>query len=358
MKIKYFIYAAIILVVGYLVYNRIYGSATPTAGPQQARPGAGAGNPTLSVNGIIVTPQEFTERIFITGNIVANEQVDLKPESSGKITQIYFREGSNVSRGQLLVKINDNELQAQLAKAKNRQQLAEQQEFRQRQLLQREAVSQQDYDVVLAELNSLKTETQLIQAQIQKTEIRAPFSGTIGLRSVSVGDYVTPSSTISKLVNINPAKIEFSIPERYSSLIQNNTKITFTVVGTERTFEGTVFAIEPKIDQTTRTIQLKAISPNSNGLLLPGAFARIELSLGKVNDALMVPTQAIIPEATGQKVFIVRNGKAQSVAVEIGTRTESQIQITKGISANDTVITSGILQLRPGIGVQINNLKL
>lgn len=355
MKIKYYIYAAILIVVGYLVYSRIFNSSTPSAGPQQARPGGGV--PTISVNGIIVTPQEFTERIFITGNIVANEQVDLRPETSGKITQIYFREGSNVSQGQLLIKINDSELQAQLAKAKNRQQLAEQQEFRQRQLLQKEAVSQQDYDVVLAELNSLKTETQLIQAQLQKTEIRAPFSGTIGLRAVSVGDYVTPNSIISKLVSINPAKIEFSIPERYSSLIQNNTKIIFTVVGTDKTFEGTVFAIEPKIDQTTRTIQLKAISPNSNGLLLPGAFARIELSLNKIQNALMVPTQAIIPEATGQKVFIVKDGKALPVTVEIGTRTESQIQITKGINANDTVITTGILQLRPGIGVQINNLK-
>ncbi|NIR50345.1 efflux RND transporter periplasmic adaptor subunit [candidate division KSB1 bacterium] len=312
------------------------------------------GNAALPVSVHIIKPERLKNRILTTGTVLANEEVELKSEISGRITEIRLDEGSRVRGGQLLVKINDAELRAQLLKAQYQKKLAEDKERRGRKQLEIEAISQEDYDVILNELNTVKAEIQLIKAQIDKTEIRAPFDGVVGLRHVSKGSYISSDTKIANLLDINPVKIDFSIPERYVNLVEEGDRIVFKVQGYDEEFEGEVYALEPRIDPATRTLQLRAFYPNKENKILPGAFADVRLVLDEIENALMIPTEALVPELKGQKVFLLKNGQAMPRQVEIGLRTEKNIQITEGLAAGDTVITSGILQLRPGDQVTVS----
>jgi len=313
----------------------------------------GGGMPPARVDGIIVKTTSFDNDLTVSGSIEANEQVQVRSEVAGLVRSISFKEGSNVGRGQVLVKIDDRELQAQLAQALTRQNLAAQTENRARQLLAKEAISQEEYDVALAELRQLRSQTQLIRAQISRTVVRAPFSGRIGLRSISAGEYVTPSTTIANLVNINPIKISFTVPEKYSGQIKNGSPISFSVAGSTRKYSGNVYAIEPGIQASTRTLQLRAKAPNPEGTLLPGSFVSVDLQLSTINDAILVPTQAVIPVQKGKKVFVADNGKAKEVMVETSTRTASDILVISGLKAGDTVLTTGMMSLKPEAPVKV-----
>lgn len=320
------------------------------SGPEN--PGTRSDN-RIAVNAHVVKTEQLDDRIFTSGTLLANDEVELRSELTGKAIKIYFEEGSRVAAGHLLVKINDAELQAQLQREKYRQELGMQREERQRQLLKGNLVSQETYDVALNELNTIKAGIELINAQIEKTEIRAPFAGQIGLKYVSDGSYITPSTRIATLQSTNPVKVDFSIPEKYAGEIRRGAKVTFGIQGLKSTYQGTVYAIEPRIDQVTRTVQIRATSPNPNGELIPGAFAEVELVLRTIPAALTLPAQALIPELSGHKIFLYRGGVVESRAIEIGIRTSSTVQITKGVQPGDTVLTSGILQVRPGSPVNI-----
>lgn len=311
----------------------------------------------LSVDAVKIQPARVQDKIFSTGSILANEEVELRSEVSGKITDIYLEEGKMVDENQLLIKINDSELQAQLQRARYRLNLATERERRQQQLLEKGGISQEDYDATLNEVNVLKSEVQLIQAQIDKTEIRAPFRGRVGLKYVSDGSYISPTTRIASLQNINPVKLDFSVPERYVSRVRVGDEITFTVQGTERVFDGEIYAIEPKIDSQTRTLQLRALSDNDEGLLVPGAFADIQLILETIEDALMIPTISLIPELQGQKVFLYSNGSVEERRVQTGLRTADRVRIMDGIQPGDTVLTTGLLQVRQGMPVRINEIQ-
>ncbi len=312
----------------------------------------------LPIKAHILNFQRLANKVLTTGTVMANEEVELKSEVSGKIIKILFREGSYVKEGDLLVKINDSELQAQLTREKYNLKLLEDKEYRQRKLLEKEAISKEDYDDALNNLNVSKAQVELIEAQIEKTEIKAPFNGLVGLKNVSVGSFVTSSTVIATLQNINPIKIEFSVPEKYSSEVKVGDEINFTVTGNEQNYVAKIYAIEPKIDPVTRTLKMRAkYTSNTQGDILPGAFADVELILNDIKDALMIPSYALVPELKGQKVFVYKNGKAVSVDVETGIRTDNNIQITKGLNDKDTVITSGILQLRPGAPVTVSEFN-
>jgi len=311
----------------------------------------------LSVKAHVIKAERLSNNVIISGTILANEEVELKNEVPGKITNILFKEGSNVKKGDLLVKINDAELRAQLDRAKYNLKLLEDREYRQRVLLEREAISQEDYDVSLNELNVVKADIDLVKAQIDKTEIKAPFDGVIGLKNVSEGSFVNTTTVIATLQNINPLKIDFSIPEKYSGMVKVGDPVKFKIVGTDKVYTGKVYAIEPKIDPLTRTLKMRALYSNPARNILPGSFADVELVLNEIDDALMVPTHSIVPELKGQKVFLFKNGNAVPRNVEIGIRTDTTVQVTKGLSENDTLITSGILQIRPGMPVVISEFK-
>ncbi len=312
---------------------------------------------TVTVKAHIVNYETLNNRVFATGTILANEEVELRSEVSGKITQILFKEGSFVNKGDLLVKINDADLQAQLRRAETKVKLSRDKEFRQRQLREGNLISQEEYDNTVSELNVNIADYELIKAQIDKTEIRAPFSGIIGLRSVSEGSFVTTSNVIARLQNLSTLKIDFSIPERYSSVVNVGDELEFKISGSSNLYKAKVYAIEPKIDPTTRTLQIRAICSAYNRELVAGAFANVELKLKEINNAILIPTVSIVPEMKGQRVYIVKNGVVVPQPVEIGIRGETRVQVLSGLSVGDTVITSGILLLRPGLKVKISEFN-
>ena len=307
----------------------------------------------LRVKAHRVVPAELTERLATTGTVRANEEVDVVSEISGKISAIHFEEGSRVSAGQLLLKIDDSELLAERQRAVYRVELAERDEARQKQLLEDGVISREAYDVALGELNVLRAELQLIEAQLVKTEIRAPFDGVIGLRWVSPGSYLSSQTRIASLNDLDPVKLDFTVPEKYSALMKVGDEISFAVEGFERTFPGRIYAIEPSIDASTRSLRVRARCPNPDGALVPGAFANVDLVVRSVSDALTVPSIAVIPELGGKKVFVYEDGAAQPRQVETGIRSDTAVQITSGLVEGDLVIISGLLQLQPGLAVGI-----
>ncbi len=328
----------------------------PTPSSEASGAPAPAGVRPLAVDGLVVAAERLSDRMFTTGSIRANEEIEVHSEISGKITSIHFQEGGGVRAGDLLVKINDSELQAQLRKADYRVTLASDREIRQKQLYEKGGISLEEYEATLNELNVLRADVELIQAQIAKSEIRAPFDGIVGLRQVSEGSYISPATAITTLQDVDPVKIDFSIPERYAQRVAVGARIEFRVEGVVESLVGTVYALEPRIEASTRTLLLRARSPNPGRRLLPGAFADIVLVFDEIEDAIAVPAIAIIPELGGKKVFVLENGKASPRIVETGIRTEDRVQILSGLAPYDTLLVSGVQLLRPGLPVQVQVL--
>jgi len=319
--------------------------------------GAQRGPGVLPIEALVITTTKLDNVVVVTGSVQANESLELKSETAGKITHIYFAEGKAVKKGDLLVMVNDEEIRAQLEKQKFNRKLNQDIEFRQRKLLEKDAISREEYDNALNKLNTTKSDIAVLEAQLEKTKIRAPFDGVIGLRYVSEGALISTATPIANLYNISPAKIEFAIPGRYSTQVRSKQKIKFTVESDTSTFEGEVYAIEPQIDANTRTIKIRALADNTGGLLIPGQFVRVELILGSTANAILVPTEAVIPELNGHKVFVVEKGRAKEVIVQTGVRDNLTLEIVSGLNPQDTLITTGILQLRAGLEVQITKLR-
>lgn len=310
----------------------------------------------LPVEAIVVKPYTFNKKLVVTGSIIANESIEVKSEVSGKIQQIFFTEGQAVQKGSLLIKIDDAELRAQLEKQKFNKKLNEDNEFRQRKLLEKEAISQEEYDNALNRMNTTASDIQVLEAQLAKTTIVAPFNGFIGFRYVSEGAYISPSLVMATLYNLNPAKIEFSIPAKHASKVSVRSKIFFTIESDTNRYAGEVYAVEPQIDASTRTLKMRALTPNPRGKMMPGQFVTIQLVLEQLKNSIMVPTEAVIPEQDGNKVYIVEMGKAKEKKVTAGERTERTLEILDGLKMGDTVLTTGILQLRPGIPVKVTRV--
>lgn len=329
---------------------------TKMKGQNNAQAPIRQGQQKLNAVGYIIVPTHMSELINSIGTLRPDEEVDLSFETSGKIVSIKFTEGTRVKKGDLLAKINDKPLQAQLEKLLAEQKLSKAKEFRQRSLLDRDAISKESYDLIVTELQTIQADINLIKARISETELRAPFDGIIGLRYLSEGSFATSSTKIAKLIKISPIKLEFSIPEKYASEIEIGYPVTFSIDGSTQIFNASVYAVDPKIDIETRTIVLRALYPNKDEELKSGRYAGITLQLSQIDSAISVPTEALIPEMEGEKVFIYRNGKAQSVKVNIGLRTESKIQITEGLKFGDTLITSGIMQLRQNLPVLLDTV--
>lgn len=349
MKVKYIVYTLLIVGIGALIAYRITENKSEK---NDAKEKDGKKKPA-NVTGMVLKPQVFADNLSLSGSIEANEQIEIRSEISGVVESINFSEGATVSKGQVLFKVNDIELRAQLAKTKTAQALASENERRAKLLLQKEAISQEEYDIASADFQSAKAETQLISAQLAKASVRAPFSGKIGLRYISKGTYVTPTTVIANLVNTNQLKITFSIPEKYAPLMKINSQLSFSTSESKDKYFAKIYAIEPGVEVATRTLKMRAIAENPNGKLLPGTFANVSLPLDKVNDALLVPTEALIPIQGGKKIFIAKDGKAKEVVVETGARTDKNVLVTSGLKAGDTILTSGVMSLKEGSPVQV-----
>lgn len=355
MRTRYIIYIALALLVAFLVYNKFFSQKAKETAALNA--GGGKGDKkkggAVSVNVMIVKDTAVSNIIDVTGSIDANEKVNLVSQTAGNITGIYFTEGSRVQKGQLLVKVYNQDLEASLQQNQYQVTLAKQMEYRNKVLLQKEAISQEEYDTSLTSLNSLKAAADVIKAQMSRTEIRAPFSGTIGLRNVSPGGYLSPQSPIAQLVNIDPAKITFSVPERYLSIIGKGSKISFNTETSRENFSGTVYAIEPAIDVTSRTATIRAQAPNPKGLLTAGSFAKINLTLDQIPKTILLPTQAVIPDLKSSIVYLYHNGIAITRAVKTDMRTDTKIQIIDGLKPGDSVVVTGLIQMRAKVPLKV-----
>ena len=308
---------------------------------------------SLDVYARIIEPQLLTDEIPIIGRLVPDEEVQLSFETSGKITGIFFNEGSHVKKGTLLAKVNDAQLQAQLARLEAQVPLAQERVYRQSTLLQRDAVSKEALEIVKTELATLNADIEKTKAQIEQTELRAPFDGVIGLRQVSVGSFASSTTVVAKLTSVTPIKVEFSVPERYASEVKKGTNLEFNVDGKLDAFKAQVYATEASLDAETHTLLVRALYPNKDGELLSGQYAGIRLKQKEIADAIAVPAEAIVPEMGKSKIFVYRNGKAEPVDVVTGIRTDAEIQIVRGLEVGDTILTSGTLQLRKGSPVNI-----
>lgn len=358
-KKKKWIITAIVLVVFCLIlglYN-LLNDKTPASDDAAKAPIAPRRQSTLNVNGRIVRPQRLTDGITTVGNLLPDEEVDLSFETSGKIVAINFREGTAVKKGDLLAKVNDQPLLAQLRRYEAQLKLAEDRVYRQSALLEKDAVSQEAYEQARTELATLNADIDIVKSNIALTELRAPFDGVIGLRNVSEGAYASPNVVVAKLAKIQPLKIDLFVPERYANQIKPGTKLSFTVDGQQATFQGAVYATESKIDLATHTFAVRAHYSNAQGRLLPGRFVTVQIRLHDIPDAIAVPTEAIVPEMGVDKVYLCKGGRAHAVEVTTGLRTDAEIQILEGLSVGDTLITSGTLQLREGLPVKLDTVE-
>ena len=304
---------SLLLITGIIIYpkvkDKIFRKDEPASmqaagrGPTPGGGGGMRGGQILNVTGMVITPSVVTEYINSTGTLLPDEEVELSFETSGKIIGIFFNEGTRVSKGDLLAKINDRHLQAQLLKLEAQHKLAQEKEFRQRSLLDLDAISRESYDQIVTELETLNADILLIKARIAETELRAPFDGIIGLRYISEGSFSTTNTKIARLVKLRPMKIEFSIAERYAGEISKGYPITFMIDGIIKPFSAEVYALDPKVDIRTRTITVRALYPNRNEELKPGRFAAINLQLAEVKNAIAIPSEALIAEMEGEKVF-------------------------------------------------------
>ena len=326
--------------------------------PVTGRPAGGGGRGTpLNVNAKIVMP-ETLENVLprTTAYIIPDEDVDLTFESSGKITGIFFKEGTEVKKGQLLAKINDKPLQAELQKLQAQIPLAENRVFRQKELLEKDAVSKEAFEQVTTELDKLHADIELIKARISQTELVAPFDGNIGLRNVSEGAYVSPLTIITSLTKTIPLKLEFSVNEKQADFIFPGMEIYFQPDGDLSFYKATVYAIESRVENVLYTLKIRALYPNTNGRLRPGRSARLEIRSNPLHNSLTAPSESIIKEMGRDIVYIYSGGRAKQVSLELGMRTESHTQILNGLNPGDTLIISGVMQLRDGMPVKIDKI--
>ena len=351
----------ILIIAGMIAYPRIKEKlkseektqAPPPPSLQQRRV-------PISINAVILRKQSLTDKILGVGTTIPDEEVNLSFESSGKVIDIYFTEGTHVKKGDLLAKINDKPLQAELKKLESQLPLAKERVNRQRTLLSKEAVSLEAFEQVTTALEVLLADIELVKARILQTELRAPFDGIVGLRQVSEGAYVMPSTVIVNLTKISPLKIEFSVNEFDAIDIKNGTKIIFRLQGqSERhnDYVATVYAVESKVELNTRTLKIRALFPNQNEAIIPGRALAVEVIRQEIKDALAIPSEAIIPEMGKSIVYLYKNGEARATEIIRGLRTESHVQALDGVNPGDTIITTGVMQLRTGMRVTIDNLQ-
>lgn len=311
----------------------------------------------LVVEGFLVEPKTLTEEIEVPGSLLPEEETQLRAEVSGRIVQLNIQEGSSVKKGQVLVKLFDQDLQAQLQKLQVQLQIAEKTEERQAELLKINGISQQEYDLSVLSVENLKADIQAVKIAISKTEIRAPYDGRIGLRYVSPGAYLSPNDIVATVRKIDQLKLEFSVPEKYAKEIQKGEHVNFRVDGGSATHSGVVTATENSVDQTTRTLKIRAIVKANHPELVPGVFAKISLQLGLNNAALMIPTQAVLPQARNKQVLVLQGDSVRYTVVETGLRDSAYVQILSGLKAGDTVIITGLMAIRPNSKIKIGELK-
>lgn len=311
----------------------------------------------IQADGFLVQPRQVSENVEVPGTLLPEEETELRAEVSGRVVSLDMPEGVVVPKGKLLVKLFDGDLRAQLRKLEVQLQIAEKSEERLSELLKISGISQQDYDLAQLNVENLKVDIEATKIAIAKTEIRAPYAGKLGLRYISLGSYLSPNDIVTSISQVNRLKLEFAIPEKYAKAIAPGDKVNFKVDGGQLPHQATVVATENSVDVTTRTLMVRALVTESHRELVPGIFAKVTLQLGRSDNALMIPTQAVIPQARGKQVIVYRKDSVLFTEVETGIRDSAYVQITNGLQAGDTVIISGLMAIRPASTVRLVNIQ-
>ena len=309
------------------------------------------------VDGVIVQPAEVSEEFEVTGTLVANQQVDIVSELTRKVVRVNVKEGSKVKEGTLLFQLDDADLQAQLERYHQKEKLALLNEERLKDLIANEAIAQQDYDQAATNLKVLQAQITELQVTIDKTKIRAPFNGQVGIINVHPGTIVSVNTILTDIEDNSLIKVDFTVPEKYTNVISPGSVHSFTIASDDKQYQTKVIARAASLSANTRTLLVRAQTANPDGRLLPGQSARLNLSLSTSNDALAVTSNALIPSSQGYTVYVSRKNVVQAVPVQIGQRNENSVVITDGLQKGDTVITSNLLRLIPGSAVQFVTLK-
>lgn len=309
------------------------------------------------VDAAVVHPTAVPDQLQATGTIQANQEVQLVSEVARKVTAVYAHEGTTVARGALLFTLDDADLQARRHKLKLQEKLALLDDRRMRGLLRTESVTQQEYDQVSTNLQVLQADIQAVDVDLAKTRIHAPFAGKVGLNKVDVGAYVTPSTVLTSLEDVSQVKVSFTVPERYAAVVQPGQTIQFRTENGTAPQVGRIIATEPRTDVSTRSLLVKALSANTKRQLVPGMSAKISLLLHAATQALVVPTQALIPTAKGYSLYAIKGGRADYRDVTTGARSSGTVQVLTGLQAGDTVITTNLLRLAAGVPVRVASAR-
>ncbi|UCG39015.1 MAG: efflux RND transporter periplasmic adaptor subunit [bacterium] len=341
---------AVTLTAGLLLYM---GSGRTQEEEGKGKPPAGAPRGML-VEAATARVMSVSREITAVGTLTSNESVVVSAEIAGRVVDIAFSEGQRAKAGQVLVRLDRSILEAQRDRAEASLTLSRANRDRAEVLLREEAISQREWDEASAQWRLDEASLRLAQAQLDKTVLRAPFDGALGLRHVSVGEYVQPGQPIVTLDDTDPIKLDFRVPEVFSARLQAGQGVQVQVdAAPGRTFSGKVYAIDPKVDPTGRSLQVRARVPNAEGSLRPGMFAQVRLVMEERPDALMIPEQALISQGQSQFVYKVVEGVVVEVPVSLGLRQRGLVEITDGLSPGDTVITAGQIKVRPGVPVTI-----
>ncbi len=317
---------------------------------------AGAGRGPVAVNVFVLKTSPLSETVEVPGTLIANESTEIYPEIAGRVTQLNIAEGKQVTRGALLVKLFDGDLQATLRKLQVQLEIAKQNEDRSAQLLKIQGISKADYDASVLNVNNIQADIAITRANITKTEIRAPFSGRIGLKNISPGAYVSPSTVIASIQQTSTLKLDFTVPEKYTSRIKVGQLVHFTNESTSKTYTAKVMATEAGVTLDTRSLTARCIVQEKDPQLVPGSFAKVRLDFDPIPDAIMVPSQAIVPQARGKQVILFNGGVAKFVDVNTGIRDSASVQITSGVKAGDTIVVSGLMSTKPGSQLKVGKI--
>jgi len=315
---------------------------------------AAAAKPGLPVKAEPVKIARISDDVTAVGSLLAEESVVIRPELDGRIVGLHFQEGQAVAAGTRLVSLDSSEYEAQLAAVRADLKTEEQRLMRTRELQQQNFISKDALEVQVGNVDRLKARQAEAESKLSKANIRAPFAGTVGLRMVSPGAYVKAGQDIVRMESIGSLKVDFRIPETFLSKIKSNQEIVVNVDAyPNENFNGRVYAVEPMVDERTRTVAMRARIPNKDNKLKPGMFVRVAVTLENRQNAVVVPEEAIWPQGKDSFVFKVVDGKAALTKVEIGNRQPGKVEIIKGLAANDIVVTEGQIKLRDGAPVTV-----
>ena len=340
--------------IGIFVLTACSSENTPQP-PKAARKGAGA--KTLRVSGYIAR-EDSTSGVYSTdGELVAANQVDVAAETAGKVVKLYAKDGQSVSQGFLLAKLDDAELQANLKSAKASLDLAQKKAARIKTLFEKDGATAEELEAAESAVQSAEASRDLILAQLKKTEIRAPFVGVLGVVDISEGAWITAGSKIATLTDKRKLKVDFDLPQRYAYSVKNGDKVELTDSERGESFVAKIAFMDATLSNSSRTRKVRAIVDNANKKLLAGTYVRVRLNFGNGTVAgFPIPSEAVTLDANGAFIFIVKEGKALEVRVKTGLRTPITVNILSGLSAGDTVVVSGLMNVRNGMSLEIKDI--